>query len=252
MQYTVILVLIIVLTSCVSKTKKAVLNEEVVTTIQQDTTKQIEPIAIIDTTELEHQMLQAGLVNIQQIDSTILTDIRYSQTNNFLKKDIYGQYNKAYALPFVAQKLKQAQEQIKTVNPNYSLIIFDAARPKSAQQKMWNILDMPIAQKQKYVSNPQKGSLHNFGAAIDLSIYNDSTQSLLDMGTPYDFFGKKAYPKYETQQLQAGELTQLQVNNRLLLRKTMAQVGLKHINTEWWHFNACTRKQAWENYKIIE
>lgn len=226
-----------------STQKKRVLNKENIPSL---------PYIATDTTNLEYQMIKAGLVNMDHIDSSILLDLKYSSTDNFLKQDVYGSFNKAYLLPFVAQKLKKAQQNLKQQFPNYSIIIFDAARPLSVQQKMWDILDMPDAQKKKYVSPPSKASLHNFGAAVDISIYDLSKDTLLDMGTNYDHFGKLAYPKYENTLRKEGKLTAQQLFNRLLLRSLMEEVGLNPITTEWWHFNACTRKQAWDNYTLLK
>ena len=129
--------------------------------------------------------------------------------------------------------------------------VFDGVRPRSVQQKMWDMLDMPVQERSKYVSNPQNGSLHNFGAAVDLTII-DSTGRQLDMGTPYDYFGELAYPRLEAEMLEQGKLSKQQVKNRGLLREVMLEAGFTPITTEWWHFNSCYRKEAWEKYKIVE
>ncbi|MFN7014690.1 MAG: M15 family metallopeptidase, partial [Bacteroidia bacterium] len=134
--------------------------------------------------------------------------------------------------------------------PNYSLLILDAARPVSVQQKMWKMLDMPSAEKTKYLSNPQNGSLHNYGAAVDLTIINEMEEEL-DMGTPYDFFGEEAHPAKEMQMLLEGKLTEDQINNRKLLREVMRKAGFSHLPTEWWHFNSCSRPEAMQKYHII-
>jgi len=200
---------------------------------------------------LEKKLIEAGLVDIQKIDSTIYIDIKYSTLDNFMKLDMYGDYDKAYLQKDVAQKLAKAHSLLKIQFPNYSFLVYDATRPRHVQQMMWDSLKMSDIQKAKFVSNPKRGSLHNFGAAVDLTII-DENNKILDMGTPYDFIGRLAYPRLEKQYLKEGKLTQNQINNRILLRETMYKAGFTGITTEWWHFNSCSRNKAKEIYKIVE
>jgi D-alanyl-D-alanine dipeptidase len=93
--------------------------------------------------------------------------------------------------------------------------------------------------------------LHNFGAAVDLSIV-DEKNNPRDMGCAFDTNDEIAYPSAEARLLSAGRLTQQQVDNRKLLRTVMYKAGFYNIQTEWWHFNSCTREAAWAKYKIIE
>ena len=116
---------------------------------------------------------------------------------------------------------------------------------------MWDKLDMPASEKGKFVSNPALGSLHNFGAAVDLTIA-DSTGKPLDMGAGYDDPSLIAYPSQESYFLSTGELSEEQVGNRRLLRKVMGMAGFYNIQTEWWHFNSCNRDRAKEIYTIVE
>ncbi|MBA3901759.1 MAG: M15 family metallopeptidase [Bacteroidetes bacterium] len=200
--------------------------------------------------ETEESFINKGLIDIHSLDSTIIVDLKYSGTDNFMQADVYGNWQKGFLQPDVAEKLVIAQHLLKSKFPEYSLIVFDAVRPVSVQQKMWDMLDMPINEKTKYVSNPKNGSLHNFGAAIDVSIVNEFKEEL-DMGTPFDFFGELAYPVKEKEMLEKGKLSQEQINNRKLLREVMQKAGFFNIQTEWWHFNSCTRSQAREKYELI-
>ncbi len=168
-----------------------------------------------------------------------------------MKMDMYGDYNKAYLQKEVALKLQSAQRFLKEENEHFSLLVYDATRPRHVQQMMWDSLKMPINEKTKFVSNPKNGSLHNYGAAVDLTIQNEKGD-ILDMGTPYDFIGKLAYPRMEQILLKEGKITQEIINNRILLRKVMRKAGFYGIATEWWHFNSCTRKKAKELYEIVE
>jgi D-alanyl-D-alanine dipeptidase len=202
-------------------------------------------------TATEQSIINAGLVDVKKIDSTIVVDLKYSTTDNFLGVDVYGDFNNCYLQPDVADKLKLAQLFLKSKFPYYSLIVYDAARPRSVQRIMWDTVDVPHQERSKYLSNPQGGSLHNFGAAVDISII-DKDGYVLDMGTPYDFFGELAYPREETRLLNEGKLSYKQLLNRELLRNVMQQAGFWGIATEWWHFNSCSRDMAYVKYKIIE
>jgi len=201
--------------------------------------------------EFEQKLIDEGLVNIKDLDSTIVVDLRYSTENNFMKMDVYGDWENAYLQPDVAEKLVLAQHFLQLKHPNYKLIIFDAVRPVSVQQKMWETLDLPMKEKTKYLSPPKKGSLHNFGAAVDLSIVDEFGEEL-DMGTEFDFFGELAYPRKEIQLMKQGKITPAQINNRQMLREVMRKAGWTNIETEWWHFNSVDWKEAKERYDKVE
>jgi D-alanyl-D-alanine dipeptidase len=200
---------------------------------------------------LETQLMSAGLIDIKTVDSSIIVDLKYSSCDNFLFVDLYGELTKCYLQPDVAVKLKNAQQILKKKFPYYSLIVYDGVRPRSIQLKMWDTISVPRSERSKYVSNPQNGSLHNFGAAVDLSII-DQNGIVLDMGTPYDFFGEMAYPREEERMIKEGKMTHKQLYNRQILREAMVEAGFLSITTEWWHFNSCLRREAIEKYKIIE
>lgn len=200
---------------------------------------------------IEQQMIHLGLVDVCKSDTTIHANIKYSTADNFLKMDIYGTYNKAYLQPDVAEKLLKAQAFLKDQHPGYRLVVYDAARPTSIQKIIWDSLKMPSVEKGKFACSPRNGSLHNYGAAVDLSILDENGHEL-DMGCPFDFFGPLAYPVMETQLLSEDRLSQQQINNRKLLRQMMYKAGFFNIQTEWWHFNSCTRAMAIEKYKKIE
>lgn len=199
--------------------------------------------------KLEKKLIDVGLVNIQEIDSTIKVDLRYSSLNNFLNADVYGDLSRCYLRKEAALKLAQAQRYLKQKFPGHSLLIFDGARPRSVQYKMWEIFEGP--DKQKYVANPQSGSIHNYGAAVDLTIVDDKG-NLLDMGTEFDFFGKLAQPRYEEKFLKEGKLNEKQLSNRKLLREAMTKAGFQYIQSEWWHFNAFLKDVVKKKYSIIE
>ena len=169
-----------------------------------------------------------------------------------MNKDIYGCLKNCYLQPDVASRLRLSQEKLKSIDSNLSLLVYDGLRPRLVQQYMWDLLDMPINEKVKFVSNPARGSLHNFGAAVDITIYDLVNDTVLDMGTPYDYIGVKAWPIKEPSMLKDSILSQNQVENRILLRRCLRAGKFFNIQTEWWHFNACYRDKAKELYPMIE
>lgn len=192
------------------------------------------------------------LINVQLLDSTIKVELRYATINNFMKKIMYDSITELYLQKDVALKLSKAQTYLKKLFPNYSLLVYDGVRPLSVQQKMWEALDsIPIAERGKFLSNPKNGSIHNYGAAVDLTIC-DENGTPLDMGAAYDEIGKIAYPSLEQEFLQKGLLTKQHIENRKLLRKVMSQAGFYNIPSEWWHFNSCSREEAKKRYELVK
>lgn len=204
----------------------------------------------LDSTTVEY-MRTFNLVNIRLIDPSIQVDLRYATDNNFMGHILYDTLNVLYLQEDVAQRVSACQQYLKEKVPNYSLLIYDGVRPLEVQREMWNALDtIPAAQRGKFVSNPSYGSVHNFGAAVDLTICNEVGEPL-DMGAGYDDFRDIAFPSKEWKFLASGELTTEQVDNRKLLREVMKSQGFRGIPSEWWHFNACTRNQAVYKYKKL-
>jgi len=219
-----------------------------VDTITVDSSEFEEPY-IIDS--LEQSIIDAGLVNIQDSIPGILVDLKYSTLDNFMEEDVYGHMSRAYLQPEVAASLKKSQESLKERDSSLTLLVFDAVRPRSVQQIMWDIVDLPVWEKGKFVSNPANGSVHNYGCAVDLTIaQNDGTP--LDMGAGYDDPAKIAYPRHEQAYLDSGMLSTDQIANRELLRAVMRDGGFWGIGTEWWHFNRYSRAKAKTMYKILE
>ncbi|HNM30936.1 MAG TPA: M15 family metallopeptidase [Chitinophagales bacterium] len=201
---------------------------------------------------LAARMKTAGLVNVQEHIPDILVELKYSTTDNFVKTDVYGDLDSAYLQPDVVNMLEKAYTHLQTLDSSLTFIVYDATRPLSVQQYMWDILQIPIEEKGKYLSNPDKGSIHNYGAAIDISLAVKTTGKALDMGTTYDFFGPEAEPIQEAIMLANGKLTQQQHQNRLTLRKAMESAGFRQLPTEWWHYNACSREEAKKRYDVVE
>jgi len=191
-----------------------------------------------------------GYIDIAEMDPTIRIHLMYAYQDNFMRKAVYTGITKAWLQPEAAKKLIKAQQLLKEIYPQYSLIVYDAARPMSVQRKMWDLVRG--TDKTNYVSNPANGGgLHNYGMAVDVSII-DNTGNPLPMGSVVDFFGEEAHTNKEESLVQKGKITQEEFKNRRLLRKVMTDAGFRTILYEWWHFNACSRAEARERLAAIE
>jgi D-alanyl-D-alanine dipeptidase len=202
--------------------------------------------------DLEGSFQEQGLVDIEQEIPGIQVELKYSTEDNFFKQDVYGDLTRCYLQPVAAVMLAKAQKALQKEYPNLSLLVYDGVRPIRVQQILWDGLDKPDSLKPLYVSDPKIGGLHNFGVAVDLSILDLKTGKPLDMGTPFDYFGYPAYPDRELQMLAEKKITKAQVANREILRKVMKGAGFRGIGSEWWHFNAFSRKEAGEKFTLIQ
>lgn len=199
--------------------------------------------------KLQNNLESIGLVNIAEADSSIVIDLMYTRADNFTGKVLYEDLHEAYLHPDVLKGLLQAQQELKKHHPAYRLIVYDAARPMSVQQQMWNVVKG--TSKNIYVSNPARGGgLHNYGLAVDISIL-DETGHPLPMGTKVDHLGPEAHITHEAALVQSGKITKQEQANRLLLRSVMRTAGFRALSSEWWHFNWCSRQEAKQKYKVI-
>jgi zinc D-Ala-D-Ala dipeptidase len=202
--------------------------------------------------QFESSMQAQGLVDIKEIDLNILVDLRYSSTDNFVGRDVYGCLSTCYLQPKTAKMLAKASQILRNEYDSLRLLVYDGARPHVIQKKLWESLaQLPPQRRKIFVADPSEGSIHNYGSAVDLTIALADGKPL-DMGTKYDFFGELAYPKFEHKFLAEGKLSQTQFKNRQLLRKVMQAAGFMPIEYEWWHFNAVSRSKAKLLYKIIQ
>lgn len=190
-----------------------------------------------------------GFVNIAEADSSIAIDLMYTRADNFTGTVLYEDLKEAYLHPDAMESLKKAQRLLQERHPGYSLIVYDAARPLSVQQKMWDVVKG--TPKYRYVSNPSHGGgLHNYGLAVDISIL-DGEGIPLPMGTQVDYLGKEAHITEEARLVAQGKLTEQEREHRLLLRQVMKEAGFRPLPSEWWHFNRVSRQTAREKYRVI-
>lgn len=195
---------------------------------------------------------ELDLVSINQSNPEIFVNLAYASSDNFMHEVLYLKWEEAYLQKPVAFMLNKAQERLTFLKPSLHLLVYDAARPLSVQQYMWDALDtIPVKERVKFVSSPKGKSLHNLGCAVDLTIC-DANGIPLDMGAGFDDMRLIAYPMHEAKYLAEGTLTNHQLANRKLLRSVMRYAGFKGIPTEWWHFNAYSKKEALERFQVIE
>lgn len=198
---------------------------------------------------IEESLLERGLVDIKSLDSTIMVELKYADSANFMGRAVYGDLKRCFLRPEAAVKLAEANRFLKKLRPELSLLVVDGLRPRTIQKRMWDLVkDTPA---QRYVANPGWGSMHNYGCAVDITIA-DSNGNRLDMGTAVDHFGPLAQIQLEKLYLKTGKLTRGQIANRLLLRRVMTEAGFSTIPIEWWHFEAFSKKHIRENYSIVE
>ena len=201
-------------------------------------------------TEMEQKLLDFGLVDIAEVDSTIGVELVYATPDNFLGHVLYPEIHHAFAVPAMAEKLVKAQQRLKAINPDLSLLIYDAARPLCVQREMWeSVKGTPNV---SFVANPAKGrGMHNYGAAVDITIM-DSTGKSLPMGSKHDYFGPEARIDHEDELLANGLITKEELENRKLLRRVMTESGFITCISEWWHFNHIPSIRAKEELRIID
>ncbi|MFY7810749.1 MAG: D-alanyl-D-alanine dipeptidase [Flavobacterium sp.] len=160
-------------------------------------------------------------VNISDFNNDFVLDLKYATNDNFLKAQVYD-CAKCLLRYKTMKMLILAQEDFKKLG--YKIKLFDCYRPHDVQKAMWKIL--PDA---NYVADPAKGSLHNRGGAIDLTLI-DKNGNEIDMGTPFDDFTEASSHDYQNLSIKVLE-------NRKLLKTIMEKHGLMAIKSEWWHYN---------------
>ena len=169
----------------------------------------------------KHPSIEDKFVNIKTLSPEILLDMKYATADNFLGQVVYD-CAECYLRKATAQALVAAQKDF--VARGYSLKLFDCYRPLSVQKKMWKILPGT-----HYVANPAKGSKHNRGAAVDLTLVEIATGKEVDMGTPFDTFSPKAHHSYT-------DLPKEVLVHRQLLKEVLGKHNFKPIFSEWWHY----------------
>lgn len=178
---------------------------------------------------------EAHLIELITLEPTIKLDIRYATDNNFVGKQVYPEA-RAFLQKPAAEAVAKVHKRLK--KKGMGLAIFDGYRPWSITKLFWEVTP---EDKRIFVANPARGSIHNRGCAVDLTMFDLKTGKLVDMPSGYDEFSERASPDY------AGGTAE-QRANRDLLRKLMEEVGFKVNANEWWHFDY----KDWEKYAIYD
>jgi D-alanyl-D-alanine dipeptidase len=174
------------------------------------------------------------MIDIKKYIPTIVLDLRYATTNNFMKTKLYPTINYTFLRKPAAEALKKVQNELN--KKGLGIKIFDAYRPYSVTEKMWE----PI-KDDRYAADPKKGSGHNRGVAVDVTIINVKSGEEINMGTGFDNFSDTAHGDFIN-------LPPLVLQNRLLLKSTMENYGFKVLDTEWWHFYLPNAKE----YELLD
>ena len=208
-------------------------------------TFRIEPIKPIDQVrmiaaaaempvELSVANRQADLVELSKLDDSIKLDIRYASRNNFMNAVFYKQ-PRAFLQRDAAKALVKAHQRLR--EKGYGLLIHDAYRPWFVTKMFWEVT--PAHQK-IFVANPARGSRHNRGCAVDLTLYELSSGQPIPMGAGYDEFSPRSFPDYPVADTRARW-------HRELLRDAMEQAEFTIYEFEWWHFDY----QDWQEYPVL-
>jgi len=180
--------------------------------------------------------------------ASIAVDLRYASADNFVGRDLYSPLDCAWLHRDAAQALEQAVAWLGARRPGATLLVLDALRPQRVQQQLWDAL--AGTGLQAYLASPQRGSIHSFGMALDITIL-DEAGGELDMGTGFDDLSERSHPALEAQMLARGALTQAQIAHRQLLRDAMAQAGFHGISTEWWHYDCGERNLVRQTFRRV-
>ena len=178
---------------------------------------------------------EAHLIELITLDDTIKLDIRYATADNFVGRAVYPEA-RAFLQKPAAKAVAKVHKKLR--EKGLGLVIFDGYRPWTITKLFWDVVP---EEKRKFVADPAKGSKHNRGCAVDLSIFDLKTGQPIDMPSGYDEFTERASPNYT-----GG--TEQQRANRDLLRRLMEDVGFTVNPNEWWHFDY----KNWQDYGIYD
>ncbi|MDY0985922.1 M15 family metallopeptidase [Flavobacterium sp. CFBP9031] len=169
----------------------------------------------------EAKISDTTFVNLRDYSNDFVYDMKYATEDNFLKTKVYDCAECMLRLKTVKALIAANNDFLKK---GYRIKLFDCYRPLDIQKKMWEIVSNPT-----YVADPKKGSIHNRGGAVDISLV-DITGKEVDMGTSFDFFGIMASHNFK-------QLSEEILSKRTYLKNTMIKNGFNSFDSEWWHYN---------------
>lgn len=199
---------------------------------------QAQNITVVKKTKIYAQQVNVDpiqeMVELKRVSPTLLYDIKYASRENFTGIQLYPDGNYTYLRRLPAIAINKVQKELNS--KGLELKIFDAYRPYSVTKKMWELV-----KDKRYVADPTKGSGHNRGLSVDLTIVDLKTGKELDMGTPFDNFTAKANHNYS-------QLPDQVKKNRRLLKTVMKKYGFRSLDSEWWHYSWPNNK----NYHLLD
>jgi D-alanyl-D-alanine dipeptidase len=161
-------------------------------------------------------------------------DLRYASSHNFAGRCLYGRLDCAWLRREAAAGLEAAADWLGTQRAGWRLLVLDALRPQRVQEAIW--VDVAGTPAQEYFANPERGSIHSYGMAVDVTLLQpDGAEA--DMGSGFDEMSTASHPALHDQLLASGRLTPAQVADRECLRRAMEHGGFAGIPNEWWHFD---------------
>ena len=164
------------------------------------------------------------MVELRSLIPDIVYDLRYATSNNFMRRRMYSKnIRQTFLRQPAAEALAKVQGELRS--KGLGLKIFDGYRPYSVTVKFWELV-----KDEKYVANPAKGSGHNRGLAVDVSLVDLKSKKELDMGTGFDNFSDSAHHSFTN-------LEPAVKQNRKILKETMKKYGFDSLDTEWWHYS---------------
>jgi D-alanyl-D-alanine dipeptidase len=161
-------------------------------------------------------------------------DLRYAGTNNFAGIDLYGTLDCAWLRAEAAAGLEAAAVWLEQWQPGWRILVLDALRPQRVQEAIWH--DVVGTPMEHYFANPQRGSIHSFGMAVDVTLI-DLHGREADMGSGFDEMTLASHPALHAAHLASGLLSAAQVAERQWLHDAMAHGGYTGLPNEWWHFD---------------
>jgi zinc D-Ala-D-Ala dipeptidase len=181
-------------------------------------------------------MLTGDLVEINRLDRSIQLDIRYATPDNFTGRQLYDQA-RAFLVQPAANALVQAHQAAK--HHGFGLSIYDAYRPWRITKALWDAT--PPGPKRNYVANPKRGSKHNRGCAVDLTLHSATDGVQVSMPSGYDEFSSRAHRNFMDAPPDA-------LRHRALLQQVMEASGFRGASNEWWHFDFTN----WQEYPVLD
>jgi D-alanyl-D-alanine dipeptidase len=215
--------------------------------LSSPTSRQHAQSRLILNTPIESIATHCDFRRLSAIDG-VDVELRYATTNNFVGRNMYDGYDCAWLHNDAATALTNVAANLQRTHPHLRLLVLDALRPQRVQELMWQSLDG--TDLQQYLAPPDRGSIHSFGMAVDVTLVQSSGVEL-DMGTPFDDLSEHSHPALEAKLLASGAITVAQIANRQILRDAMFANAWKGISTEWWHFDCGDRALVRKTYTRV-